>query len=165
MKRFFSKISFKEFQNYFGTNEELYKDFLLPKRKTQNSAGYDFFAIENYSIKPGETIVIPTGYKAHFPHDEMLLILVRSSMGFKYNIRLKNQVGLIDSDYYNNQDNEGHIFVALQNEGTEEYKINQNEAYAQGIFTNFLICDDDNSEGKRVGGIGSTNKKEGENNE
>ena len=66
--------------------------------------------------------------------DEVLLILVRSSMGFKYNIRLCNQVGIVDSDYYNNPDNEGHIFIALKNEGEKVFKVKKGDKFAQGIF-------------------------------
>ena len=161
MKRYFEKISFNEFKKAYGDNKELYDEYLLPKRSTQNSAGYDFLAINEMIIKPGEIVKIPTGYKANFGKDEMMMIVVRSSMGFKYNVRMCNQVGIIDSDYYNNPDNEGHIFVALQNEGTKDYVISKNEAYAQGIFVNFLLTDDDNVTSKRIGGLGSTNKKEG----
>ena len=86
------------------------------------------------------------------------MIVVRSSMGFKYNVRLKNQVGVIDSDYYNNPSNEGHMFIALQNEGTKAYTIKRGDAICQGIFISYLKVDDDISEEKRVSGIGSTNK-------
>ncbi len=126
---------------------------------TSHSAGYDFFAIEGFTIKPGEIKKIPTGYKATFGNDEMLMILVRSSMGFKYNIRMTNQVGIIESDYYNNIDNEGHMFVSLQNEGDRDFVVKKGEGYAQGIFTKFLICDDDVITNERKGGLGSTNKE------
>ena len=79
-------------------------------------------------------------------------------MGFKYNVRMCNQIGIIDSDYYNNETNEGHIWVALQNQGTKDYTIQKGEAYCQGIFINYLITDDDVSTQKRVGGIGSTER-------
>ena len=80
-------------------------------------------------------------------------------MGFKYNIRLCNQVGIIDADYYNNENNEGHIYVALQNEGSKDFIIEKGDAYAQGIILNYLTCGDINNN-KRSGGIGSTNKEE-----
>lgn len=159
--RKFEKISFNEFKKVFGDNKTLYDDYMLPKRATKYSAGYDFYAIEDYTIKPGEIVKIPTGYKSCYESDEILLIVVRSSMGFKWNVRITNQVGVIDSDYYNNIDNEGHMFVSLQNEGDKEYKINKGDAYAQGIFMKYLVTDDDNIEMSRTGGIGSTNKKEG----
>ncbi|MDE6284431.1 MAG: deoxyuridine 5'-triphosphate nucleotidohydrolase [Bacilli bacterium] len=165
MKRCFEKISFNEFKKVFGDDKELYESYMLPDRATKYSAGYDFYAIKDYVLKPGEIIKIPTGYKAQFGPDEMLLIVVRGGMGFNYNIRMTNQIGVVESDYYNNVKNEGHFYVSLQNEGTEEYRINKNDRYAQAIFTKFLICDDDNATGIRTGGFGSTNKKEGDKNE
>ena len=164
MERYFEKISFNQFKKDIKDNIKLYEEYNLPIRKTKHSAGYDFIAIEDFEIKPGEIKKIPTGYKACFGPSEMLMILIRSSMGFKYNIRLCNQVGIVESDYYNNPDNEGHIFVALQNEGDKVFKVKKNEGYAQGIFTKFLTCGDDVSD-IRTGGIGSTNKKEGNDNE
>ena len=137
----------------------MYEEYDLPKRMTRHSAGYDFLAIEGFTIKPGEIKKIPTGYKATFGNDEMLMILVRSSMGFKYNVRMTNQVGIIESDYYNNIDNEGHMFVSLQNEGDRDFVVKKGEGYAQGIFTKFLICDDDITTNERQGGLGSTNKE------
>lgn len=159
--RKFEKISFKEFSKVFGDNKTLYDDYMLPKRATKYSAGYDFYAIEDYTIKPGEIVKIPTGYKASFAGDEVLLIVVRSSVGFKWNVRLTNQVGVIDSDYYNNIDNEGHMFVSLQNEGDKEYVIKKGTAYAQGIFMKYLVTDDDCADKDRTSGIGSTDRKEG----
>ncbi len=155
--RKFEKVSIDEFSKYY--DKTLYEEYDLPKRMTSHSAGYDFFAIEGFTIKPGEIKKIPTGYKATFGNDEMLMILVRSSMGFKYNIRMTNQVGIIESDYYNNIDNEGHMFVSLQNEGDRDFVVKKGEGYAQGIFTKFLICDDDVITNERKGGLGSTNKE------
>ncbi len=159
MKRFFEKVSFREFKKNISDDKELYNEYSLPRRATKNSAGYDFFAVQDYVIKPGEIVKIPTGYKARFNETEALLLIVRSSMGFKYNVRMCNQVGLIESDYYDNPSNEGHIYVALQNEGNKEYIIKKGDAYTQGIFINFLTCDDEVN-ATRLGGIGSTNKEE-----
>lgn len=155
--RKFEKVSIDEFSKYY--DKKLYEEYDLPKRMTTYSAGYDFLAIEGFTIKPGEIKKIPTGYKATFGTDEMLMILVRSSMGFKYNVRMTNQVGIIESDYYNNIDNEGHMFVSLQNEGDRDFVVKKGEGYAQGIFTKFLICDDDITTNERQGGLGSTNKE------
>ena len=80
-------------------------------------------------------------------------------MGFKYNGRLCNQLGLIDKDYYNNESNEGHIFIKIKNEGDKEFVVNKGDAIAQGIFMKYLITDDDDTNNVRVGGIGSTNKE------
>ena len=154
--RKFEKVSIDEFSKYY--DKTMYEEYDLPKRMTRHSAGYDFLAIEGFTIKPGEIKKIPTGYKATFGNDEMLMILVRSSMGFKYNVRMTNQVGIIESDY-NNIDNEGHMFVSLQNEGDRDFVVKKGEGYAQGIFTKFLICDDDITTNERQGGLGSTNKE------
>lgn len=91
--------------------------------------------------------------------DEFLAIILRSSIGFKYNVRLCNQMGIIDADYYNNDKNEGHIFVALQNEGSEVWKVKKRERFAQGIFLKYFITDDEKDNlMERKGGIGSTGK-------
>lgn len=164
MERYFEKISYEEFVKTFGENKELYEEYKLPKRATKNSAAYDLLAIQDVIIKPREIKKIPTGIKVFMQNDEALLLIVRSSMGFKYNVRMCNQVGLIDSDYYNNASNEGHMFVALQNEGTKEYIVKKGEAYSQALFIKYLTCGD-NPDEERTGGFGSTNKKEGKNNE
>ena len=131
MERGFEKISFEEFKKSVKDDEKLYESIKLPIRKTSKSAGYDFIAFEDITIKPGEIKKIPTGYKVKLQDDEVLLIVVRSSMGFKYNIRLCNQVGVIDADYYNNSSNEGHIWVKIQNEGKEKFVIPQGESIVQ----------------------------------
>ena len=158
MQRYFEKISFDEFKKTIKDDINLYNEYKFPERKTKHSAGYDFLAIEDFEIKPKEIIKIPTGYKAKFLSDEVLFLMVRSSMGFKYNIRMCNQIGVIESDYYNNIDNEGHIFIALQNEGDIVFKVKKGEGYAQGIFTKFLTCGD-TPKTIRKGGIGSTKKE------
>ncbi len=157
MDRYFEKISFERFSLDVKNDKKLYDEYKLPRRASKNSCGYDFLAMEDYIIHPGEIKKIPTGYKSKFLSDEMLMIVVRSSMGFKYNVRMCNQVGVIESDYYNNISNEGHMWVALQNEGDKDYIINKGDAYAQGIFIKFLTCGD-NPEEERIGGLGSTNK-------
>ena len=156
--RAFEKISFDQFKKDISTDEKLYHDYLIPKRATTNSAGYDFYALNDYVIKPGKSVLIATGVKARMQKDEVLLLIIRSSMGFKYNLRLVNQVGVIDADYYNNSENEGHIFVKLKNEGDLEYNLKRNEKYLQGIFIKFLKVDDDNIANVRKGGLGSTSK-------
>jgi len=158
MDRFFEKISFKQFSLDICTDRNLYDEYRLPSRGSKYSAGYDFFAIEDIVIHPGEVKKIPTGYKAKFLFDEVLLIVVRSSVGVKYNVRMCNQVGVADSDYYNNLSNEGHLWVALQNEGDKDFVIKKGEAYVQGIFMKYLTCGDEPID-VRSGGIGSTSKK------
>ncbi len=149
--RDFEKISFKQFKKDIKDDKKLYESYRLPSRNSTNAAGYDFYLIENIEIKPNEIIKIPTGVKAYFKPDEVLFLIVRSSTGFKYNIRLVNQVGVIDSDYYNNKDNEGHIFIKIQNEGKETVKFNAGDHIVQGIFINFLKTNSDkNIESERT---------------
>ena len=145
--RDFEKISFKQFAKDIKEDKKLYEEYKLPIRDSKATAGYDLFLINDIEIKPNEIIKIPTGLKAYFEEDEVLLIFVRSSMGFKYNIRLVNQVGIIDADYYNNKDNEGHIFIKIQNEGNETVKLKAGEAIAQGIFIKYLTTESDNNLG------------------
>ena len=141
------KISFKQFTKDIKDGKKIYEEYKLPIRDSKATAGYDLFLINDIEIKPNEIIKIPTGLKAYFEEDEVLLIFVRSSMGFKYNIRLVNQVGIIDADYYNNKDNEGHIFIKIQNEGNETVKLKAGEAIAQGIFIKYLTTESDNNLG------------------
>lgn len=103
--RSFEKISFEQFKNDVCGDKLIYNKFKLPNRSTKNSAGYDFFSLFDFSLKPGEIMKIPTGIKANMENNDVLFLVVRSSMGFKYNVRMCNQVGVIDSDYYNNIDN------------------------------------------------------------
>ena len=160
--RKFEKISFEQFKNDICDNKELYESYNLPKRGTKNSAGYDFYALYDYTLKPGETMKIPTGIKVSMESDDVLFLIDRSSMGFKYNVRMCNQVGVIDADYYNNSNNEGHMWIRIQNEGDKDYVVKQGDAMIQGIFMKYLKTDDDiESNIERNGGIGSTNKKEG----
>ena len=132
--REFEKISFKQFCKDVKKDRELYNKYKTPERDSISSAGYDIALLEDIELKPNETIKIPTGIKAYFENDEVLILVVRSSMGFKFNVRLVNQIGIVDADYYNNKDNEGHIFIKIQNEGKETVKFKAGEAVAQGIF-------------------------------
>ena len=161
MARCFEKISFEQFKKDVKDDLDLYNSYDLPKRSTKNSAGYDFEAINDFTIMPNEVVKIPLGIKAMMNEDEVLFILVRSSMGFKYNVRLVNQVGVIDSDYYNNIDNEGHMFIKLHNHGDKEYVVKKGDKICQGIFTKYLTVDnEENINNERVSGIGSTNKED-----
>ncbi len=129
----------------------------LPKRKTQKSAGYDLEAAENKIVKAGKTAIIATGLKAYMKDDEYLGIHIRSSLAFKKHLNLINSQGVIDADYYNNPDNEGHIMIGLINFGDEDVEIKRGMRIAQGIFYRFLTTDDDMSENQiRQGGFGST---------
>lgn len=141
--RDFEKISFEQFCKDVCNDKKIYDNYKLPVRDSKLTAGYDIYLLQDLELKPNEIIKLPTGIKAYFQDDEVLLIVVRSSAGFKYNIRLVNQVGVIDADYYNNKNNEGHIFVKIQNEGTETVKFKAGETIAQGIFLKYLITKSD----------------------
>lgn len=132
----------------------------LPTRNDKGSCGYDFYITRNYDtyVKPQETVYFETGIKSCFPEDEVLMMYIRSSMGFKQQLVLSNGTGIIDSSYYNNPDNEGHIHIAITNIGNKTQVIPPMAKVAQGIFMKYLVADDDNPTGKRVGGIGSTGK-------
>lgn len=158
--RKFEAISYEQYEKDLK-GKCLYSDIKLPARSTKHAAGYDFKSPISFVLKPGEIIKVPTGIKADMNNDEFLSIHVRSSMGFKYNVRLCNQTGIIDSDYYNNQDNEGHIYVALQNEGTKDFEVEKGDKIAQGIFMKYLVVEDEEDVLRtRSGGIGSTGRGE-----
>lgn len=161
MSRGFEKISYKQFTEDICNDKELYESYALPKRSTKYSAGYDFFSLYDFILKPGEIKKIPTGIKIKMNHDEMLMLFVRSSMGFKYNVRMCNQVGIFESDYYNNETNEGHAWLKIQNEGDKDYIVKKGDAICQGVFTKFLTIDNEEEiKNTRTGGLGSTNKED-----
>ena len=128
----------------------------LPTRKTTESAGYDIECAEAVTLEPNQVVLVPTGLKAFMAYDEYLAIHIRSSMAIKRKLALVNSTGIIDSDYYNNEENEGHIMIALLNFGNEPVTLEKGERVAQGIFYKYLITNDDDATGVRTGGIGST---------
>ncbi len=136
-----------------------YEEIKLPQRATRYSAGYDFYSVIDFTLKPGEKIKIPTGIRAFMNNDDFLAIYIRSSLGFKHDIRLSNSTGIIDADYVK-ANNEGHIFIALYNGGDNVVEIKKGEAFAQGIFQKYYLVDnEENVKNERNGGIGSTNLK------
>lgn len=134
---------------------------VIPVRKTDRSAGYDFTALQSANIGPGQVYHFMTDIKAYMLPDEVLILNVRSSIGFKKGLRLINTQGWIDSDFYNNPDNDGNIGIGLYNPTGETVHITEGERIAQGIFIKYLVKDGDENEAKeaRVGGIGSTGTK------
>lgn len=135
-----------------------YQYLKLPKRATAGSAGYDFIATRDIWLMPGETIKIPTGVKVQLEPDQVLFIVPRSSLGCKYRLQLDNTVAVIDADYYNNPNNEGHIWLKLSNDGSRPIGIKAGDAIVQGIIVRYDITDDDRASEKRIGGFGSTNR-------
>lgn len=152
----FEKISYQQF-SFDCENPSFYNNIILPKRATKGSAGYDFFIPFSLTLKPNETVKIPTGIRVKIEDGYVLQIYPRSSLGFKYKLQLDNTVGIIDSDYYN-ATNEGHIMIKMTNNSNSGLTIKENEAFAQGIFTEYFITYDDDVNEERVGGFGSTNK-------
>jgi dUTP pyrophosphatase len=151
----FFKVSLDEYEK--SANAKSYFDIILPRRATSGSAGYDFFAPEEFSLLPGETIKIPTGIRVKIDDGWVLKIYPRSSLGFKYRLTLNNTVGIIDSDYYF-AENEGHIFIKMTNCGDKALTVEKGKAFAQGIFIEYGITVDDQASSVRTGGFGSTDK-------
>ena len=142
--------------------EYIDKGINLPIRKTKNSAAYDIEAAEDIvlpSFKKGmKPTLIPTGLKAYMQNDEVLLIVPRSSGPKKQGISFPHNVGVVDSDYYNNSDNEGHIFIHCINLKDKDVVIKKGETIGQAIFQKYLIVDNDQADGIRAGGFGSTDR-------
>ena len=161
----FEKVSLNQFKEdfcgVFNINENelenIYNDIKLPKRATVSSAGYDFYLPVDLELKPGETIKIPTGIRCYMEEDIVLSLYPRSSLGFKFKMQLNNTVGIIDADYVNS-DNQGHIFVRMTNESDKQLVVEKGTAFAQGIFTQYLLTEDDDVTEIRNGGLGSTTK-------
>ena len=134
----------------------------LPVRKTKYSAGYDIEAAEDVvipSFKKGmNPTLVKTGLKAYMQNDEVLLLYNRSSNPKKKGLILANSVGVIDKDYYGNPDNDGHIMFAFYNIKEEDITIKKGEAIGQAVFQKYLITDNDDATGERLGGFGSTSK-------
>lgn len=127
----------------------------LPHRSTVGSAAYDFYSPISFELKPGENIVIKTGIRCCIDPGWVLLICPRSSMGFKYSVSLVNTLAVIDSDYYYS-DNEGHIMIKLHNGGDKSMFVNEGDRFCQGMLVPFGITYDDDADGIRNGGMGST---------
>ena len=139
---------------------DVYNAIELPTRATKGSAGYDFKAPIGFTLYPGESIIIPTGIRALIDQEWCLICIPKSGLGFKYRIQLDNTVGLIDMDYYFS-DNEGHIMAKITND-THDNKtmtITRGNGFFQGVFLPFGITTDDEADGVRNGGFGSTEKR------
>lgn len=164
----FEKVSLEQFTEGFidcfgeKNGEEIkavYEQLKLPKRATKGSAGYDFYTPAAFTLKPGETIKIATGIRVRMEENWVLKLYPRSGLGFKYRLQMNNTVGIIDSDYYFS-DNEGHIFAKLTNDSKEgkSVTVEAGTGFMQGIFLEYGITEDDDADGIRNGGFGSTTK-------
>ncbi len=136
---------------------DMYNALELPRRATKGSAGYDFHAPFAFTLSPGDTIKIPTGVRVRMDEDWVLQLYPRSGLGFRYRLQMNNTVGIIDSDYYDS-DNEGHIFIKMTNDSNEgrTLEVNRGAGFAQGIFLRYGITLDDDVQESRNGGFGST---------
>ena len=141
----------------FERVKRIEEDIRLPERSTKNSAGYDFYAIEDTDIIPAKfkPVLVKTGVKAEMMPNEFLMIANRSSNP-KKGLILANGVGIVDSDYYGNPDNDGEIMFPFINIGNDTVEIRKGDKIGQGIFMKYGVTDDDEADGERVGGFGST---------
>lgn len=169
----FEKISTEQWKNdttsLFGNNEfsetfQIYalnalKDIIkIPTRATKGSAGYDIVTPVKIHLEPNQSMKVPTGLKCKVDNGWFLGIFPKSGLGFKFSLRLGNSIGVIDEDYYNNENNEGHIWVKIQNDGDKVIDLDEGKAFCQGIFLPYGITYDDETDGERKGGLGSTNR-------
>lgn len=173
----FEKVSFEQFKkdwlkymSYENMSDEqidtyirqIYEDIKLPRRATLCSADYDFYMPDYKCVGFTRPTVIPTGIKCSMNYSWVLNIYPRSGHGFKYGTHLVNSVGIIDGDYYNNDTNEGDIIIKLINDENvclNNLSLPKGEAFCQGVFTKFGITENDDADGIRDGGIGSTSKR------
>ena len=156
----FIKVSESQYNNDLNDllkiNDDSYKDIRIPCRATKGSAGYDFYSPIDICLKPGDIVKIPTGIRCKIDDGYVLELYPRSSLGFKYQMNLLNTVGIIDSDYFN-ADNEGHIIVGIINRGDKQLVINKGDRFVQGIFLKYYLASEEENINKRHGGFGSTN--------
>ena len=172
----FEKVSFEQFRKdyigcfYSDVKEitpqlsdqiwEIYQNIKLPKRATAGSAGYDFFLPMDILFRYDIDVKFPTGIKIKLDSDKFLMCAPRSGLGFKFALRLMNTQGYIDADYYNNPDNEGHIFAKMRMEKRgPALRLNAGDAFMQGIILPYFTTEDDSTTAERMGGLGSTSLK------
>ena len=162
----FEKVSLEQFKKVKTDNYtdaewvDIYNNISLPQRATVGSTGYDFKSPFDFTLNPGETILIPTGIRCKMENEYVLMIFPRSGLGFKYRLQLDNTVGIIDADYYYS-DNEGHIMCKITNDthSNKVLEVKAGSGICQGIFMQYGITIDDSTTAVRNGGFGSTDKK------
>lgn len=163
----FEKVSWTQFQkdyvDTFGEGKtinmddvkDIYDNIKVPCRKTKFSAGHDISIPFDITLPPKERLMIPTGIRCQIETDYVMLIMPRSSLGIKKGLRISNTVPVIDSDYYN-ANNEGHIFISVINDGKDVIKFKTGDNIVQAMFVPYGVADDDIVTEERTGGIGST---------
>lgn len=166
----FEKVSYEQFEKdwikTFSEDtenkefiKEVYENIKLPKRSSTGSAGYDFFMPVDFSFDPGSEGIIPTGIRCvDMPTDCVLMVYSRSGLGTKYKFNIAQNVAVIDSDY-SGAKNEGHIFIRMVNNGNQGIDFDSGDAFCQGVLMQYGITIDDNADGKRTGGFGSSDNK------
>lgn len=164
----FEKVSFEQFEKDWLKNfpetenvREIYDNIKLPVRATSGSAGYDFYVPDTVVFEKDKSVLVPTGIRSKIEDGWVLSIYPRSGLGFKHRLQLDNTVGIIDADYYNSS-NEGHIMIKISCDAHDDghcITVEAGQGFAQGIFTQFGITVDDDAQGIRNGGFGSTNAK------
>ena len=164
----FEKVSWTQFQkdyvDTFGEGKtinmddvrKIYDDIKLPHRKTKFSAGHDISIPFDITLPPKEKLMIPTGIRCKISTDYVMLIAPRSSFGIKKGLRISNTIPVIDSDYYD-ANNEGHIFISVINDGKDVIKFKTGDNIVQAMFVPYGVADEEEILEERVGGIGSTN--------
>lgn len=167
----FMKVSFEQFKTAVETFidsidtgtvplndflEATYEQITLPERATFGSAGYDFRTPIPVKLDVNQTMIIPTGIRCDMQNNYVLQLYPRSGLGFKFGMELVNTVGIIDADYFK-ADNEGHIMIKIR-PTVMSMQLNAGERFAQGIFMPYGITQDDNADGIRTGGLGSSGK-------
>lgn len=164
----FEKVSWVQFQkdyvDTFGEGKtinmddvkDIYDNIKVPCRKTKFSAGHDISIPFDITLPPKERLMIPTGIRCQIETDYVMLIMPRSSLGIKKGLRISNTVPVIDSDYYN-ANNEGHIFISVINDGKDVIKFKTGDNIVQAMFVPYGVADEEEILEERVGGIGSTN--------
>lgn len=152
----FEKVSLEQFLKDSGTASD-YNQIIMPSRATAGSAGYDIYLPAGIRLEPGKSIRIATGLRVRIEEGWVLFILPKSGLGTKFRFQLDNTCGVIDSDYYN-AENEGHILITMINDSREGkiLELPAGKAFAQAIFLPYGITTDDEAEGIRTGGFGST---------
>ncbi len=162
----FEKVSPEQFSADFcacvaavpqSVTDRLLVTLSLPRRATAGSAGYDIFSPFDFTLEPGRSLRIPTGLRCSMAEGWVMLIMPKSGLGFKYRLQLDNTTGVVDQDYYS-AENEGHIQIQITNDSKNSQTLNvaEGKAFAQAVFVPFGITEDDDAQGIRTGGFGST---------
>ena len=151
-----------------GYDMEVAEDILLPsytsmidnlKNYTAKNVSYDIESMSNITKAIGSRpTLVSTGMKCELDNDEYLQLSIRSSSSLKYWLILANGTGIIDSDYYNNKDNEGEIFFQVINMSPVAIELHKGDIIGQAIICKYDLTDDDCADGERTGGLGSTTK-------